>query len=79
MFKFELAKSNQIEKKKIRTIKTERGTDFVVFAETKDFVSCYEPTNADTISEALLDIQFMYENGYLLVAHNDGYVIFKKT
>lgn len=69
-------------RKTLRTITTERGTRFDVFAETAHFVMCNEPeNNRDTPSEALLDFEDMALHGYWLCHICDGsgsYVVFEK-
>lgn len=65
-----------------RTIVTERGTAFGVFAETPRYLACHEPAgNADTVGQALLDLEWMALNGYFLAHHYtgpDAYLIFEK-
>lgn len=64
--------------KTIRTITTERHTNFNVFAETEHYVFCKEPSNSDTVMEAILDFEWMAMNGYFICSTASGFVIFEK-
>lgn len=82
-----IAKTQKTEKsptarKTVRTLVTERGTKFDVFAETQHFAMCSAPENsADTPAQALLDFEELSERGYWLchIYHGlGGFVVFEK-
>lgn len=57
--------SQPIKRASTRTITTERGTRFDVFAETAHFVMCHEPQGStDTPRQALLDFENLAAQGY---------------
>lgn len=69
-------------RKTTRTIRTDRGTNFDVFAETPHFVMCHEPTqNNDTPGTAILDFEDMAMRGYWLCHIHNGlgpFIVFEK-
>jgi hypothetical protein len=73
-------KTKSVQRESIRTITTERGSDFVVKYETLHYIVCYEPENTDTVAEALLDFEYLASKGYFLAGSRISgiYVIFEK-
>lgn len=67
----------------IRTITTERGTKFDVFAESPHYVLCHPPEgNSDRPSQALLDLEEMATQGYWVCHIPSGlggsFIVFEK-
>lgn len=69
-------------RKTLRTITSDRGTRFDVFAETAHYVMCHEPDgNKDTPSQAILDFEDMARKGYWLCHVYPGlgaFIVFEK-